>query len=338
MILVLLGTNPYDFRRLIEAVDVYAGLSEERVEVQLGHSTTIPKHAIHFRFLPSNEIEQKIRDARIVITQGGYGSIYECLKLKKRVIAVPRLKEEGEAQDSGLGQTELVRHLETQGRILALYTVADLTEKLKEAESFEPNLTIQNEVSPAISRICGSAARLDRKSGYNVFRNIDGLIFKNRLLEMTFYVTDKCNFQCKHCFLLDKLNVKKTKFLSVEEVQEMGKHIHSMQRVHIGGGEPLMRNDIAELVVSVAQDWNTETICLPTNGSLEKNAVRVARLFGEKSKKYLRFHFSLNALGKEMNDFSVHPKAFQLWEGTVKRVQEKRPEVQECFVNCHHHF
>jgi radical SAM protein with 4Fe4S-binding SPASM domain len=110
--------------------------------------------------------------------------------------------------------------------------------------------------------------------------------------------------------------------LSVEEVQEMGKHIHSMQRVHIGGGEPLMRNDISELVLSVAQDWNTETVCLPTNGSQEKNATKVVQLFGEKSKKYLRFHFSLNALGQEMNEFSVHPKAFQLWEGTVIKVQE----------------
>jgi radical SAM protein with 4Fe4S-binding SPASM domain len=269
-----------------------------------------------------SEIERKIRDARIVVTHGGYGSIYECLKLKKKVIAVPRLKEEGEALDSGLGQTELVRYLEIDGRILALYDVANLTEKLKDAESFEPNLTIQNEVAPAISRISVLETRPDRKSGYNVFRNIDGLIFKNRLLEMTFFVTDKCNFRCRHCFLLDKLNVKKTKFLSVEEVQEMGKHIHSMQRVHIGGGEPLMRNDISELVLSVAQDWNTETVCLPTNGSQEKNATKVVQLFGEKSKKYLRFHFSLNALGQEMNEFSVHPKAFQLWEGTVIKVQE----------------
>jgi organic radical activating enzyme len=269
-----------------------------------------------------SEIERKIRDARIVVTHGGYGSIYECLKLKKKVIAVPRLKEEGEALDSGLGQTELVRYLEIHGRILALYDVANLTEKLKDAESFEPNLTIQNEVAPAISRISVLETRPDRKSGYNVFRNIDGLIFKNRLLEMTFFVTDKCNFRCRHCFLLDKLNVKKTKFLSVEEVQEMGKHIHSMQRVHIGGGEPLMRNDISELVLSVAQDWNTETVCLPTNGSQEKNATKVVQLFGEKSKKYLRFHFSLNALGQEMNEFSVHPKAFQLWEGTVIKVQE----------------
>ena len=112
MVLVLLGTNPYDFRRLIEAIDTYAESSEDRVEVQLGNSTTLPKHATYFRFMSHSEIERKIRDARIVVTHGGYGSIYECLKLKKKVIAVPRLKEEGEALDSGLGQTELVRYLE----------------------------------------------------------------------------------------------------------------------------------------------------------------------------------------------------------------------------------
>lgn len=160
-----------------------------------------------------------------------------------------------------------------------------------------------------------------RKKGYNIFRNIVPLIFKNRLTEMTYFVTDKCNFKCKHCFLLDKLNVKKTTFLSVEEVKEMGKHITSMQRVHIGGGEPLTRSDIPELTLAISNDWNTQTICLPTNGSLQKTAVATAKLFGEKSKKYLRFHFSLNMIGKEMDDFSEHKNAFNLWDKTVKTVK-----------------
>jgi len=121
--------------------------------------------------------------------------------------------------------------------------------------------------------------------------------------------------------MLDQLNVNKTKFLSLEEVKEMGKHIHSMQRVHIGGGEPLMRNDIAEITLALSNEWNTQTICLPTNASLQKNAIATAELFGKKSNKYLRFHFSLNVIGKEMDEFSEFKNAFNLWDRTVKSVK-----------------
>ncbi len=324
MILVLLGTNLYDFNRLIRAVDSYAQSTEERIEIQLGYSVTLPKHAHYFTFLPKEQLEEKIESARLIITHGGYGSIYDGLQQRKKIIAVPRQKKYKEALDAGLGQTELVHYLESKNRILALYDVTNLAEMIGKADSFEPDFDFVNELQKAVSDVLHK--ELNRKtkqknSRFNIFRNILPLIFKNRLTEMTFFVTDKCNFRCKHCFMLDQLNVKKTKFLTPEEVREMGKHIHSMQRVHIGGGEPLIRKDLPDLILTIANDWNTQTICLPTNGSFQKNALETAELFGQKSSKYLRFHFSLNVMGEEMDSFTGYKNAFQLWDKTVKKVK-----------------
>jgi radical SAM protein with 4Fe4S-binding SPASM domain len=327
VILVLLGTNPYNFDRLIGAIDSYAQSSGEIIEIQLGNSVSLPIHAGFFKFLPKKELEQKIKAARLVIVHGGYGSIYDCLKLKKTIIAVPRKKDLNEALDPGFGQTELVQYLESKNRILALYDVEKLTEKIEEADLFEPDFYFENNMSDVVSKIIqnelysGKMKSKPEKTGYSIFRNIFPLIFKNRLTEMTFFVTDNCNFRCKHCFMLDQLNVKKTKFLSLEEVREMGKHIHSMQRVHIGGGEPLIRPDIPEIIVSIANDWNTETICLPTNGSFQQNAINTAVMFGNKSNKYLRFHFSLNMIGSDMDEFCGHKDVFNLWDKTVKSVK-----------------
>ncbi len=325
MILVLLGTNPYTFTRLIEAVDLYAARSGEKVIIQLGHSVYKPKHAGFFFFKTHSEIIQLIKSADFLIVQGGYGSIYDCLKQKKKIIAVPRKKELMEALDAGLGQLELVQYLEKKNRIMGLYEMEDLEKKINELKSFNPDFEFENNLSEFISGILKNelgASLNNRKSGYNIFRNIIPLIFKNRLTEMTYFVTDKCNFKCKHCFMLDQLNVKKSCFLSLEEVKEMGRHIHSMQRVHIGGGEPLLRNDIDEITLAISNEWNTQTICLPTNGSMQNNAVKTAELFGNKSSKYLRFHFSLNMMGKEMDEFSEHKNAFNLWDKTVKQVKE----------------
>ncbi|MDP1727420.1 MAG: radical SAM protein [Bacteroidota bacterium] len=325
MILVLLGTNPYSFVRLIEAVDLYAAKTKEKVVFQLGFSKHKPKHAEFFFFKPHDEIIILIKQADFLIVQGGYGSIYDCLLEKKKIIAVPRKRELVEALDAGLGQLELVQYLERNNRVIGLYEIEDLEIKIKAVKSFNPDFEFKNELSEFVSGILNKELNTPIKavkSGYNIFKNIIPLIFKNRLTEMTYFVTDKCNFKCKHCFMLDQLNLKKTRFLSLEEVQEMGKHIHSMQRVHIGGGEPLIRNDIDEITVAIANEWNTQTICLPTNGSMQKNAVKTAELFGRKSDKYLRFHFSLNMIGKEMDEFSEHKNAFNLWDKTIKRVKE----------------
>ncbi len=327
MILVLLGTNPYDFGRLIKTIDSYARDTDERIEIQMGYSVSLPKYANYFTFLPKDKLEEKIKSARLIITHGGYGSIYDCLKFKKNVIAVPRLKKHGEALDAGLGQTELVQYLEQKNRILAVYDVADLAQIIRQADSFNPDLDFDNKLSEAVSHILQKELNPNQikaspnKNRFNIFRNIIPLIFKNRLTEMTFFVTDKCNFKCKHCFMLDQLNVKKTQFLSPEEVGKMGRFIHSMQRIHIGGGEPLIRNDIPEIILTIANHWNTQTICLPTNGSYLKNAVKTVTLFGQNSSKYLRFHFSLNVMRKEMDDFSGYKNAFRRWDKTVKKVK-----------------
>ena len=334
MILVLLGTNPYDFTRLIKAIDSFAQNTDERIEIQLGHSLTLPAYTHYFTFLPKEQLEEKIEAARLIITHGGYGSIYDCLQHRKKIIAVPRKREQKEALDSGLGQNELVQYLEQKNRVLALYDVANLSKKIKEADLFEPDFNYENRLTQAVSAILNKEldSHLNRadqeKTRFNVFKNILPLIFKNRLTEMTFFVTDKCNFKCKHCFMLDQLNVKKTKFLTPEEVKEMGKHIHSLQRVHIGGGEPLIRNDLPDIILTIANQWNTQTICLPTNGSFQKNALATAELFGQKSNKYLRFHFSLNVMGKEMDSFSGHKNAFQLWDKTVKNVKRITQKYQ----------
>ncbi len=324
MILVLLGTNPYCFKRLIIAVDNYSLNTGKKVTIQLGNSLYIPRHADYFRFRSHKEIIKLIRSAELVIAQGGYGSIFDCLEQEKKVIAVPRERDRKECLDPGLGQFELVQYLEKQKKILALYDVSRLTEKIEEAYNFEPDFRYSNNLSLVVSDILTTERKNIKeknKGGINIFRNAFPLFFKNRVIEMTIFVTDKCNFRCKHCFMADQFN-KRTNLLTLREFQLMGKHIDSMQRVHIGGGEPLIRKDISDIVLTIANQWNTEVICLPTNGSFQKNAEVTAELFGQRSTKHLRFHFSLNTIGEMMTEFTGHKQAFYLWEKTIKSVRQ----------------
>lgn len=160
MILVLLGTNPYSFSRLIKPIDIYALKSGKEIIIQLGHSNYIPKHADYFSFKSHKEITKLIKSAEFIITQGGFGSIYDCLNLKKKIICVPRQRELDECLDSGLGQVELVQYLEKGNRILALYDVTQLEEIIEKVDNFEPDFIFYNNLALIVSQILSGIKKL----------------------------------------------------------------------------------------------------------------------------------------------------------------------------------
>lgn len=128
MIFVMLGTNPYPFDRLLSAVDRWAASSGEKVVAQTGH-TKLPVANIECHdFVSHEQIKEWIRHADLVIAQGGFGSLRDCLVAGKPTIAVPRLPEYGECQDE---QTEIVDVLSSEGRVIALGDVGELPQAIE---------------------------------------------------------------------------------------------------------------------------------------------------------------------------------------------------------------
>ena len=84
--------------------------------------------------------ENKIKEAEIIVTQGGFGSIADCLRVGKKVVAVPRKPEFKESPDR---QEELVRELEKLGRLVGVYDIDELPEAIKKAKKQEPNFWIR---------------------------------------------------------------------------------------------------------------------------------------------------------------------------------------------------
>ena len=56
---------------------------------------------------------------------------------------------------------------------------------------------------------------------------------------MIFFVTDRCNARCKHCFNWDKIrDSKSTEELSLEEIKKISSHFGRIKYMTYGGGEP----------------------------------------------------------------------------------------------------
>jgi molybdenum cofactor biosynthesis enzyme MoaA len=148
-------------------------------------------------------------------------------------------------------------------------------------------------------------------------RHIPPLVFEHRLTELTYFVTDACNMKCRHCFVHEALN-RRSPELSVDEIRQMARHIPAMQRVHLGGGEPFTRHDIADLAVAASNDWNAGVVCIPTNGWFTDRILDGMQRFGEQAKGNLRLHFSINSPDPDaMDNFTQLKGSFKRWRRSI---------------------
>lgn len=97
MIFVTLGSQKFQFDRLLQAVDKLQ--TGEEIFAQIGYSEYKPKHFKYKKFLDRDEFDKIMDLSNIVITHGGTGAIIGAVKKGKKVIAVPRLKKYGEHVD-----------------------------------------------------------------------------------------------------------------------------------------------------------------------------------------------------------------------------------------------
>ena len=92
MIFVTVGTHEQPFDRLIRYMDILKEnfFSKEEIIMQIGFSTYEPRYCTFSRFYTYQEMMEKIKDARIVITHGGPSSFIAVLQTGKIPIVVPR--------------------------------------------------------------------------------------------------------------------------------------------------------------------------------------------------------------------------------------------------------
>lgn len=101
MIFVTLGSQKFQFNRLLKALDeqVEEGKITDDIFAQIGASDYIPKNYKYKDFLSRDEFSEIMGSSDIVITHGGTGAIIGAVKKGKKVIAVPRLAQYGEHVD-----------------------------------------------------------------------------------------------------------------------------------------------------------------------------------------------------------------------------------------------
>ena len=144
MILVTVGSQKFQFNRLLQEIDklIEEGIIKEKVFAQIGVSDYIPKNYEYKDFLTQDEFNKKIDECDILITHAGTGVIVNALKKEKKVIAVPRLAKYGEHVDDH--QIQLIDEFKELNFIEPAYEVSDIKECLKNINKKKYNKYVSN--------------------------------------------------------------------------------------------------------------------------------------------------------------------------------------------------
>ncbi|MFZ0890302.1 MAG: glycosyltransferase [Candidatus Binataceae bacterium] len=135
MIFVTVG-NFMAFPRLVNAVDRLkaAGIIPEDVLLQVGGAENFESRVCQVvRFLSPAEFEKALREASVVISHAGCGTLIQALAAEKVPVVMPRRKHYGEHVDDH--QIELAQTLAADGRLILAERVDELSAAIEQARS-----------------------------------------------------------------------------------------------------------------------------------------------------------------------------------------------------------
>ncbi len=147
MILVVTGFM-YGFERLIKKMDEIAAKIEEIVIIQIGLTEYLPKNAKYFKFASDEQYNKHFKNARIIVSHAGVGTILTARKFKKPLIIVPRQKKYKEHIDDH--QMEIARELESYKNIKVVYNVDKLEDNLNISYKELDNYKCSNKLTESL--------------------------------------------------------------------------------------------------------------------------------------------------------------------------------------------
>lgn len=144
MILVTVGSQKFQFNRLLEKIDILIDkkVITDSVFAQIGVSDYKPRNYQYVDFMTQDDFAKKMDECSTIITHAGTGVIVNAVKKEKKVIAVPRLAKYKEHVDDH--QIQLVKEFDELNFIEPVYEIEDLEKAIINSKNKTYNKYISN--------------------------------------------------------------------------------------------------------------------------------------------------------------------------------------------------
>jgi MoaA/NifB/PqqE/SkfB family radical SAM enzyme len=138
------------------------------------------------------------------------------------------------------------------------------------------------------------------------------LFLKTRPIHLTYFVTARCNGRCPFCFYEDAREAAgRDGELTADEVRRVARSMGPLLWVLFSGGEPFLREDLAELS-GIFHDTNRPAfLTFPTNGLLpEVISERTAEILRRCDRSVVVVKLSLDGVGADHDAIRGTPGGF----------------------------
>jgi len=137
MIFIILGTQKFQLKRLLNEIEVLIGKGflKEEVIAQTGFTNFLSDNIKCFDYLDKNDFDKYISEADLIITHSGVGSIITAISYNKPVIVYPRLKKYKEHVDDH--QKDIAIAFEKKGFVLCCNDGDDLENLIIKSKTYD---------------------------------------------------------------------------------------------------------------------------------------------------------------------------------------------------------
>lgn len=108
---------------------------------------------------------------------------------------------------------------------------------------------------------------------WNILLSILHFWMPGRISKLFYFVTSVCNARCEFCFNLENVengSARKVFELSLAEIEKITDRLKRLPYLCLSGGEPFLRQDLADVIEAFHQRCKTQWVTIPTNASLTK--------------------------------------------------------------------
>lgn len=133
------GVVEFDFSRILQITDQLCSegvLDATTTKAQIGYCAYQPVNYESYRFVNGEQFHNDIKNADVIITHGGVGTLVCALKLGKKVIVFPRLSKYNEHLDNH--QLDICKMYHNKGYCMMATDKTELKECIRKVCEFKP--------------------------------------------------------------------------------------------------------------------------------------------------------------------------------------------------------
>ena len=147
-------------------------------------------------------------------------------------------------------------------------------------------------------------------------------IIRRRRLESVFwFVTSQCNSKCRACFYATETHPGAD--LTFDQVCRLADTAPRFDKLWLSGGEPILRDDMVDIIVRFYERCGIRTLNFPTNGLLvERVEAAVDQLLARCPELTVHLNYSLDGLGEMHDRLRGVPGSFDKTIAAIARTEQ----------------